>query len=129
VQKWRGVSTARNIEFFETDSGRSDVTEYIQDLSPSSAAKVMKVMDAVADTEKPPSHFFKKLQGRGELWEIRVKNHRFLGFHVPAREQGPRKLILVTAFKKQSDRTPTQEIEVALRRRDAYLCRQGALLT
>jgi phage-related protein len=123
------MSTARKIEFFETDAGRSYVVEYIGELAPSSSAKVVKVLAAVEEIENPPSQFFKKLQGHGDLWEIRVKDHRFLGFHVPANEENPRKLILLSAFKKQSNKTPKQEISVALRRRDAYLgrLRQGEL--
>ena len=118
------VSAARHIELFETESGRCFVSEYIEDLQPRSTAKIVKVMETVAVTEHPPVHFFKKLQGRGELWEIRVKEHRFIGFYVSMTGIVPRKFILVSAFKKQSDKTPLQEIEVALKRRDTYLSRQ-----
>jgi hypothetical protein len=65
------------------------------------------------------------MSGRGELWEVRAMQHRLLGFHTRAGGVGPREFVLVSAFAKQSDKTPLREIEVALRRRDAYLARRG----
>lgn len=120
------MSVYRNILMYETDSGRHPVAEYIESVNrPSDRAKIMKILEAVEQLKVLPNHFFKKLSGRGELWEVRALQHRLLGFHTKERGTGPLEFVLVSAFSKQSNKTPAQEIEVALRRRDAYLSRRG----
>jgi phage-related protein len=56
------------------------------------------------------------LQGQTNLAEFKRHGVRLLCFF-----DGPGRIILTHGFKKQSDRTPPQEIERALRLRDAYL--------
>jgi phage-related protein len=83
-------------------------------------AKIMKVFKAVENTShRLPTNAFKKLSGRGNLWEIRVSHHRFLGFF-----HRSNLFVLVHAFAKQSQKTPKQDIEVALGRQQAYISRQ-----
>lgn len=50
-------------------------------------------------------------QLQGKLWEIRVGRHRVAYVLVA----GPQ-MVLVHAFKKQGQRTPRRDIELALRR-------------
>ena len=118
--------TQREIILFETDAGKCPPADYIKNIQrPSERAKITKVLEAVGQVALMPSHFFKKMQGRGELWEVRVLQHRLLGFHTRAGGTGPQEFVIVHAFQKQSQKTPLHEIEVALRRRDAYLARRG----
>lgn len=118
--------TQRTIILFETDSGKSPVADYIASIRrPAEQAKIMKVLEAVQQVAVLPVHIFKKMQSRGELWEVRVKDKRFLGFHTRAGGNGPLEFVVVHAFQKQSQKTPLDEIKVALRRRDAYLARRG----
>jgi phage-related protein len=111
----------RRIELFETDAGRCPVDEYIvkAERSRPERAKIMKVFEAVENIPQLPSNTFKKLSGRGNLWEIRVAQHRFLGFF-----HGGDLLVLVHAFTKQSQKAPKQDIEVALGRQQAYIARR-----
>ena len=111
---------------FESDTGRCPVADYIENIKrPAERAKITKVLEAVEELAMLPSHLFKKMQGRGELWEVRAMQHRLLGFHTRSGGVGPLEFVLVHAFQKQSQKTPLNEIEVALRRRDAYLTRRG----
>ena len=110
----------RRIELFETETGRCPVADYIFEAERfrRGRAKIMKVFEAVESIPKLPQNTFKKLSGRGDLWEIRISQHRFVGFFY-RRDL----LVLVHAFTKQSQKTPKQDIEVALSRRLAYISR------
>lgn len=114
---WSG----REIELFETESGRCPVHEYIdaEERWRAERAKIVKVFEAVETIERLPSNLFKKLSGRSGLWEIRVDCHRFLGFF-----DGP-SLVLTNAFRKGSQKTPPQEIALAENRRRIYLSRKA----
>ena len=79
----------------------------------------MKVFEAVQNIAQLPSTTFKKLSGRDNLWEIRINQHRFLGFF-----HRSDLLVLVHAFTKQSQKTPKHDIQVALNRQHAYILRQ-----
>jgi phage-related protein len=79
-------------------------------------AKIMCVFDNVQRMKIVPVHFLKKLQGPEKLWEIRVQRFRFLGFYADSRC-----LVLVHGFVKQSQKTPLQEIDVAVKRKRIYL--------
>lgn len=113
-------SVGRQIELFETDSGRCPVEDYIEaeERWRTQRAKIMKVFEAVETTERLSPGHFKKLSGRSGLWEIRVDSHRFLGFF----DRGV--LVLTNAFRKQSAKTPAQEIALAEGRRRIYLSRK-----
>ncbi len=111
----------RRIELFETDTGRCPVADYIIEAERfrPERAKIMKVFEAVENMPQLPSNIFKKLSGRGDLWEIRISQHRFLGFFHRSDS-----LVLVHAFTKQSQKTPQRDIEMALGRQHAYISRQ-----
>ena len=57
----------------------------------------------------------RKLKGVEKLWELRLGRHRVIYFYY----QGD-KAVLLHAFKKQSQKTPLREIEVALQRMRNY---------
>ena len=59
---------------------------------------------------------YRVLHGHANLVEFKRGEVRLLCFF-----DGPGRIVLVHGFKKKSDRTPPQEIERALRLRDAYL--------
>jgi phage-related protein len=114
------VETFRIIELYETETGRCHVQEFIETISRRvDRAKMLKVFENVEKMELVPTHFLKKLQGGHNLWEVRVRSFRFLGFYA-----GPGRLMLVHGFLKQSQKTPLHEIGVALTRQGAYLSRQ-----
>ncbi len=70
-----------------------------------------------------PKHYFKKLEGTHDLWEVRADlgndAFRVLGFW----DQG-RWIILTNAFAKKTQKTPAREIALAEQRRADYLGRK-----
>jgi phage-related protein len=107
----------RRILLYDTERGRCPVQEFISAIRwRVDRAKIVKVFEAIETMQTVPSLFLKKLTGRHGLWEVRVRNYRFLGFYP---QSG--RLVLVHAFAKQSQKTPSHEIEVALARQKNYL--------
>lgn len=110
------MATIRQITFYETETGRSEVFEFLETLRGADRAKVMKVFETVETMQIVPTNFLKKLSGPEKLWEIRVRDFRFLGFYA-----NPSELVLTNAFLKQSQATPDREIAVARQRKGMYL--------
>jgi phage-related protein len=106
----------RHIILPETENGRCAVADFISTIKwRVDRAKITKVFEAVETMQSVPSLYLKKLTGRHQIWEIRARSYRFLGFYAQ-----PGRLVLVHAFAKKSQKTPPQEIEVAVARRRAY---------
>lgn len=67
--------------------------------------------------------YFKKLAGSEDIWEVRVQFgsdiFRLLGFF----ESGS-VLVLTNGFSKKTQKTPPQEIALAIRRKHEYLARK-----
>ena len=122
------MSPAREITFYVTDAGRVPVVEFLETIRVRSVrARITRVFAMVEQLPQPPPIFLKKLSGRDDLWEVRAltsqQSFRFLGWY-----DGPGKLVLATAFAKQTAKTPLQEIEVARQRRLMYFTGQRQLL-
>ena len=77
-------------------------------------------MKIIEELEKVPKHYFKKLTGTDDLWEIRIQfdgnAYRILGFFAMGNV-----IILNHAFRKKSQKTPLKDIKVAESRRWDYL--------
>ncbi len=75
------------------------------------------------ELETVPRQYFKKLVDREGIWEIRIQFgndiFRLLGFF-----DGGALLILTNAFAKKTQKTPSQEIALAIRRRNEYFARR-----
>ena len=99
-----------DVRFYQTASGRSPVKEYLEGL-PSDRAEV--VYASLADLERHG------LDGaaatarhiEGKLWELKFSIDRV--FYVVI--TGP-VMVLLHAYKKQGQRAPPRELEVARRR-------------
>ena len=109
----------REISFYKTEAGRFPVIEFIDSTARrDERAKIIRVFENVERMQVIPTNFLKKLQGGENLWEIRVQRFRFLGFYADAA-----RFVLLHGFTKQSQKTPLQEIEVAVKRKRMYVCR------
>jgi phage-related protein len=115
----------REIRFYRTASGRSPVEEFLDTLSGKQTQKLVWVLRLVEELERVPEQYLKKLTGTEDLWEIRAQHagdsFRLLGFF-----DGPKLVVLVSAFAKKSQRTPKQELARAAERRRDYLSRRNA---
>ena len=108
-----------NITFYETASGRSPVTDFIDEQPVRDQAVIVASLEGVEE------HGFgaKAVQFRqleGKLWEIKIKapsgGYRFLYFTL-----NKENLVILHAFKKKTQKTPTKEIKTALRRLKEWL--------
>jgi len=91
------------------------VREYIENLSTAEKAMVDALLSELSEKGYLPLPFSRKLKGLEKLWELRPGRHRVIYFYY----QG-NKAILLHAFKKQSQKTPEREIEVAWARMKSF---------
>lgn len=100
----------RNVIFYETDTGRSPVEEFLDTLSTKQARKAAWVINLVEDMDVVPAEYFQKMPSTDELWEIRVRVagniFRFLGFF-----DGRKLVVLSHAFQKKTQKTPSKPFD------------------
>ena len=113
----------RTINFYRRPTGQSPIEEFLDSLTGKQAQKVLWVLELIEELETVPRQYFKKLVDREELWEVRVQFgndiFRLLGFF-----DGGTLLILTNGFAKKTQKTPPQEIALAIRRKNDYLARR-----
>lgn len=87
------------------------------------AQKVLWVLRLIEELDVIPRQYFKKLVGSEGIWEVRIQfgndNYRLLGFFTSGAS-----LVLTNGFVKKTQKTPTQEIALAIRRKKEYLARR-----
>jgi len=112
----------KQIKFYRTQSGKSPVEEFLDTLKPKHAKKVTWTLRLIEDMEQVPVQYFKKLKNTDDIWEVRARigshSFRLLGFIT-----GNEFVVLTNGFKKKSQKTPKQEIELAEQRKADYLAR------
>ena len=97
--------------YFKTARGDEPVRDYIDSLSPSEQEAIEALLTELCQKGYLPPPFSRKLKGVEKLWELRPGKHRVIYFYY----QG-NKAVLLHAFKKQSQKTPEKEINVAQQR-------------
>ena len=113
----------RTVNFYQAESGKSPVEDFLDSLSGKQAQKVIWVLRLVEELDIVPRQYLKKLVNTDDIWEVRVQFggniFRLLGFF-----DGTTLMILTNGFAKKSQKTPRQEIELATRRKNEYLSRK-----
>lgn len=113
----------RIIEFFRLPSGKSPVEEFLDSLTGKQAQKVLWVLRLIEELDVVPRQYFKKLVDGDDIWEVRVQFgndiFRLLGFFYHGSM-----IILTNGFAKKTQKTPSQEIMLAIRRKEEYLARR-----
>ncbi|MDI3548594.1 MAG: hypothetical protein PWR10_2246 [Halanaerobiales bacterium] len=106
------------------ENNKSSVVEFIMKHSPKEQAKILREIDLLEEfglfLGMP---HIRKLKGtNNNLWELRIKHSsnifRILFFTI---KNG--KFVLLHGFKKKSNKTPKQEINIALNRLQKYIQR------
>lgn len=114
----------KQIKFYHTRSGKSPIEEFLDSLKPKHAKKVTWTLQLIEDMDQVPVQYFKKLKNTDDIWEVRARigshSFRLLGFIT-----GDEFVVLTNGFKKKSQKTPKQEIELAEQRKADYLARNG----
>jgi phage-related protein len=113
----------RTVNFYRRPNGQSPVEEFLDSLTGKQAQKVLWVLQLIEELESAPRQYYKKLVDSEGLWEVRVQFgndiFRLLGFF----DSGTL-LILTNGFAKKTQKTPPQEIALAIRRKKDYLARR-----
>lgn len=98
------------IRFYQTLAGSRPVEKYLQALPLGERAKIAATIEDICQHGlEGSSATFRHIQGR--LWEIKVSSQRV--FYVII--SGP-EMILLHAYKKQTQKAPKKEIETAQHR-------------
>ena len=109
----------REINFYETESGKSPVIDFLNSLTGKQAQKITWVLELVEETSIIPKQYFKKLINTEDIWEVRITFagdiFRLLGFF---EEDG--NFIITNGFAKKTQKTPQKEIKLAEDRRRNY---------
>lgn len=112
----------RIVIFYRLPNGQSPIESFLDSLTGKQAQKVLWVLQLIEELEQLPRQYFKKLVDSDEIWEVRIQFgndiFRLLGFF----ENGSL-LILTNGFIKKTQKTPSQEIALAIRRKNEYLAR------
>lgn len=100
--------------FYTKSSGKSPVLDYIDDLNLKDKTKLLGCLESIEQMGfESPRVEFRQIEGK--LWEIKIKlssgGHRI--FYVTL---GKTRMILLHAYKKQSQKAPKKEIAIALNR-------------
>ena len=100
--------------FYTKSSGKSPVLDYIEDLDLKDRSKLLACLKSVEEMgfETPRAEF---RQIDGKLWEIKINLYSggHIIFYVALNKQ---RLVLLHAYKKQSQKAPKQEINIAISR-------------
>lgn len=98
------------VTFYTTTSGRSPVLDYLKDLSKQERARLLEALDQIEHTGFDSVRVrFRQIEGK--LWEIKISAHRV--FYVLIEHE---EMILLHAYKKQGQKLPVKEREVAIKR-------------
>ena len=62
----------KEINFYKSESGKSPVEEFLDNLTAKQAKKVVWVLNMVEEHVNVPSKYFKKMVNTDNLWEVRV---------------------------------------------------------
>lgn len=112
----------RTVNFYRLPDGQSPVESFLDSLSGKQAQKVLWVLQIIEELDFIPRQYLKKLVDSEGIWEVRIQFgsdiFRLLGFF-----DGGALLILTNGFTKKTQKTPPQEIALAIRRKNEYLAR------
>ena len=116
-----------NVEFYETQDGKSQIWEFLEELR----IKAATSKDARIQ-HKQASLYIELLQQNGTrlnenitkhledgIWELRPGNNRVFYFFFQDNT-----FVLLHQFRKKTQKTPKREMEKAKRERDDYLFRK-----
>lgn len=110
----------RQIIFYKTNNDKCPVEDFLDSLDDNTVSKILAILKYVEDFDIIPEKFFKKLTT--EIYEIRIKYenniYRILCFfHINSL------VILTNGFQKKMQKTPRNEIDLALKYKNDYIRR------
>jgi phage-related protein len=113
----------RTVNFYRLPNDNSPVEEFLDSLTGKQAQKVLWVLQLIEELDVIPRQYFKKLVDSEGIWEVRIQFGNDI-FRLLSFFDGGTLLILTNGFAKKTQKTPTQEIALAVRRKEDYLSRR-----
>lgn len=112
-----------DVEYYETESGRSPVFEWLLDMAEEDQALALGYIDQLAwlgmEAQRP---LVRQLEGK--LYELRWKDRRSQR-RVAYFAASGRRFVLVHGFTKKQQKTPKRELDTARKRMKDYERRSG----
>ena len=93
--------------------------EFFKAQQPKVRDKIIKVLDIIEQVEKVPATYLKYMEGTNGLCEVRVQLGNNI-FRIFCFFDGNKFVILLTGFQKKTQKTPSTEIEKAVRLMGEY---------
>jgi phage-related protein len=114
--------TVWNIEYYQSEAGRSPVSEFIDSLEVTAKARVARTLDLLEEfgieLGMPYVRHLEK-----HLWELRIRQSRNRYSIIYFLADG-QTFVLLHGFSKKTGPVPRPDIEIAKRRCDDYLMRR-----
>ncbi|MBL6990568.1 MAG: type II toxin-antitoxin system RelE/ParE family toxin [Bacteriovoracaceae bacterium] len=103
-----------DIEFYETSSGRSPVTDFIDKQPKRDQAVILAVLNDISEEGYGAKGCqFRQLEGK--LWEIKIKSPSG-GYRLLYVTLERNLLFVLHSFKKKTQKTPKRELDIARKR-------------
>ena len=100
--------------------------EFKRTLSKDVLMKIYQVFIYIMSEDIIPVKFLKKIEGVKDLYEIRIEHNGNI-YHIFCCFDEGNLVILFNAFQKKTQKTPTSEIERAIRIKDEYFAAKASL--
>lgn len=114
----------RNVVFFRDANGRNPIEDFLDSIPAKDAQKVTWVLSLIEELDVIPKTYFKKLVNTDDIWEVRTRigsnSYRVLCF-LHTNEL----VVLTNGFRKKTEKTPRNEIQLAESRKADWLRRNG----
>lgn len=92
---------------------------FFQDLSPLAKSKVDYILFLLTHIERIPEKFLKHIEGHKGLYELRIEAGNNI-FRVFCCFDKTKIVVLLNAFQKKTQKTPSNEISLAIKLMDEY---------
>ena len=100
--------------------------EFKRTLSKDVLMKIYQVFIYIMSEDIIPVKFLKKIEGVKDLYEIRIEHNGNI-YHIFCCFDEGNLVILFNAFQKKTQKTPTSEIERAIRIKEEYFAAKASL--
>jgi len=119
-------SMERKIIFYETESGRIPVKEFLDSLNISVVQKISWTLRIIKETPQVPKTYFRKLINSDDIWEVRIKLgsniYRIFSFW-----DKQNLIVLSNGIIKKTQKTPARDILLAEKYKADYFRRINEL--
>ena len=103
------------LRYYTTPRGDRPVANYIEELSRADQAGMAVALTEIAERGfEARGVTFRQIEGK--LWEVRIGPHRV--FYVLHRQE---EMVLLHAYRKQTQKAPARQLEIARRRMQEVL--------